>query len=57
MDGNGTVPTDNPVRPNLKPEDPRGSNLAPNDFTIVGAIDSNNEFDAATGESRPMKWG
>lgn len=46
----------NEIRPDLKPADPRGSNKAPNDFDMVGAIDGENTFNVASGESRPHRW-
>ena len=49
-------PTPEQIRPDLKPVDPRGSNLAPNDFEMIGAIDNDSTFDAATGRNTPHRF-
>ena len=43
-------------RPDLKPVDPRATAAPTNDFDIVGSIDSNNVFNAESGESTPMNF-
>lgn len=44
------------IRPDLKPEDPRGSFHGNNDFTIAGSIDNENTFNAATGRAEPARF-
>ena len=43
-----------PIRPDLKPADPRGRNSAPNSFHVHGSIDNQSIFNAETGECEPF---
>jgi hypothetical protein len=52
----GEVEAPFPTRPDLKPDDPRGTASPTNDFTIVGSIDNESVFSASDGESHPMRW-
>ena len=53
---NGQIEAPEPIRPNLKPVDPRNTASPTNDFTIIDSIDNHSSFDVASGESRPMRF-
>lgn len=45
-----------PIRPSLRPVDPRASASPSNDFRIAGSIDNESVFNAGTGQSECSRF-